>query len=97
MILAQIQTQPQPNPLAAFLPLIIIFGVFYFLLIRPQQKKQKEHQKMLDSLKRNDRVVTIGGIHGVIQDIKKDTVVLKIDDETKVMVDKSAIARKKEE
>lgn len=95
MILAQIQTQ-QPNPLAAFLPLIIIFGIFYFLLIRPQQKKQKEHQKMLESLKRNDKVVTIGGIHGVIQDIKKDTVILKVDDETKIMVDKVAIARKEE-
>jgi preprotein translocase subunit YajC len=95
MIPAQIQTQ-QPNPLAAFLPWIIIFGIFYFLLLRPQQKKQKEHQKMLESLKRNDRVVTIGGIHGVIQDIKKDTVVLKVDDETKIMVDKTAIARKEE-
>ncbi len=95
MILAQIQTQ-QPNPLGAFLPLILIFVIFYFLLIRPQQKKQKEHLKMLDSLKKNDRVVTIGGIHGVIQDIKKDTIVLKIDDDTKIMVDKSAIARKEE-
>jgi len=82
--------------LGAFLPLILIFVIFYFLLIRPQQKKQKEHQKMLESLKKNDRVVTIGGIHGVIQDIKKETIVLKIDDDTKIMVDKSAIARKEE-
>lgn len=95
MIFAQVEPAP-PNPLAALFPLILIFFIFYFLLIRPQQKKQREHQKMIQSLKRNDQVVTIGGIHGVIQDIKKDTVLLKVDEGNKILVDKTAIARIKQ-
>ena len=92
MILAQ--TQPvQPNLLPTLFPLILIFFIFYFLLIRPQQKKQKEHQNMLESLKRNDEIVTIGGIHGVIQEIKKDSLVIKIDEGTKVLIDKTAVSR----
>ncbi|MCD6080102.1 MAG: preprotein translocase subunit YajC [Candidatus Omnitrophica bacterium] len=93
MIFAQIEPAVQPNPLAAFLPLILIFFIFYFLLIRPQHKKQKEHQNVLENLKKNDEVLTIGGIYGVIQDIKKNTVVLKVDDETKILIDKTAVAR----
>jgi len=93
MIFAQIEPVAQPNPMAAFFPLILIFFIFYFLLIRPQHKKQKEHQNILENLKKNDEVVTIGGIHGVIQDIKKNSVVLKVDDETKVLIDKTAIAK----
>ena len=93
MIFAQINPVAQPNPIAAFFPLILIFFIFYFLLIRPQHKKQKEHQNLLDEIKKNDEIVTIGGIHGIIQDIKKDSVVLKVDDEAKVLIDKTAIAR----
>lgn len=94
MILAQIEPV-QPNPVVTLFPLILIFFIFYFLLIRPQHRRQKEHRKMLESLKKNDAVVTIGGIHGVIQDIKKDTLLLKVDEATKLLVDKTAIARVK--
>ncbi|MDP8233943.1 MAG: preprotein translocase subunit YajC [Candidatus Saelkia tenebricola] len=93
MIFAQIEPVAQPNPIAAFLPLILIFFIFYFLLIRPQHKKQKEHQNLLGELKKNDQIVTIGGIHGIIQDVKKDELVLKVDDEVKFLIDKTAVAR----
>ncbi|MDP8253269.1 MAG: preprotein translocase subunit YajC [Candidatus Kaelpia aquatica] len=93
MILAQVQAQP--NPMATLFPLILIFFIFYFLLIRPQHKKQKEHNKMMDALEKGDSIVTIGGVHGVIQDIKKGEFLLKIDDNTKILLDRSAVARVK--
>ncbi len=95
MIFAQIEAT-QPNPIAALFPLFIIFFIFYFLLIRPQQKKQKQHQGMIAGLKRNDQVVTIGGVHGVIQDIKKDSILLKVDENTKLLVEKTAVAKIKD-
>jgi preprotein translocase subunit YajC len=87
----------QPSPLAVLPLFIIIFLIFYFLLIRPQQKEQKRHQKMIESLKKNDKIVTIGGIHGVIQDVKKDTILIKVDDDTKLLIDKHAVARVKKD
>ena len=77
--------------LANFLPIILIFVIFYFMLIRPQQKKQKNFEKMLKELKKNDEVVTSGGIHGTILNVKDDTLTLKIDDNVKIEVNKSAI------
>ena len=77
--------------LANFLPIILIFVIFYFLLIRPQQKKQKDFEKMLSELKKNDEVVTSGGIHGTILNVKDTTLPLKIDDNVKVEINKSAI------
>lgn len=65
--------------------------IFYFLLLRPQQKRQKQAQKMLESLKRGDRVITTGGIHGTILNVKDDVVTIKIDDNVKVDVSKSAV------
>jgi len=80
------------NPLISFLPLIAIVAIFYFLILRPQNKKQKETQKMLSALKKGDRVVTIGGIHGVIQSVKESTVIIKVDENTKLEFNRSAIA-----
>ncbi|MDP2921529.1 MAG: preprotein translocase subunit YajC [Candidatus Omnitrophota bacterium] len=74
-----------------FLPIILIFGIFYFMLIRPQQKKQKEFERMLKELKKNDEVVTTGGIHGTILNVKDDTLTLKIDDNVKIEINKNAI------
>ncbi|MBU0694452.1 MAG: preprotein translocase subunit YajC [Candidatus Omnitrophica bacterium] len=85
----------QPTPNASILnlvPLIFIFVVFYFLLIRPQQKKQKDHQALIHSLKKNDEVVTGGGIHGTIVNVKEKTFVLRIDENVKVEIDKNSIA-----
>ncbi|MBN2532006.1 MAG: preprotein translocase subunit YajC [Spirochaetales bacterium] len=70
-----------------------VFAVFYFLIIRPQRKKQKELKKMLDELKKGDKVTTIGGIRGVIQDVKEKTIVLKVDDNTKIEFNKDAVSR----
>ena len=79
--------QEAGNPLMAFLPIVLMFGIFYFLLIRPQQKKQKEHEVMVKSLKKGDRVVTSGGMIGTIHTLQDDYVVLKTgDSETKIEV-----------
>ena len=82
----------QPSPLIGMLPFLLIFFIFYFLLIKPQQKKQLEHQEMLKKLKKNDDVVTSGGIHGTIVNVKDDTVILRVDDNCKLEVQKSSIA-----
>ncbi|MEE9524165.1 MAG: preprotein translocase subunit YajC [Thermodesulfovibrionales bacterium] len=76
----------------SFLPLIIIFAIFYFLLIRPQQKKAKHHKEMVSAMKKGDKVVTSGGIYGVIESVSERTVVLKIAENTKVKFGKSNIA-----
>lgn len=74
-----------------FLPIILIFVVFYFLLIKPQKKAQEDHKKMIAALKKNDEVVTSGGIHGVIVSVKDDTIMLKVDDNVKIEVQKNSI------
>jgi preprotein translocase subunit YajC len=80
------------NPLLTFLPFIAIIAIFYFLIIRPQNKKQKETQKMLAALKKGDRIVTIGGIHGTIQNVKEQSVIVKVDDNVKLEFSRSAIS-----
>lgn len=82
----------QPSMLMTFMPLIFIFVIFYFLLIRPQQKRQKEHQKLVAALKTNDRVITSAGIHGIIANVKERTVVLKVADNVKMEFDRASIA-----
>jgi preprotein translocase subunit YajC len=85
---------PAPNPFVQIVPLVLIFIVFYFFMIRPQQKKQKDKEKVLDSLKRGDKVVTIGGIHGTVAgiDSEKKTVLVQVNDTTKIKFDRTAIA-----
>ena len=80
------------SPLVSLLPIILIFVIFYFLLIRPQKKAQDEHKKMIASLKKNDEVITSGGIHGTIMNVKDHTVTLKVDDNVKVEVQKNSIS-----
>ena len=82
----------QPSAIASLMPIIFIFGIFYFLLIRPQQKKQKEHGKMIGELKKNDEVVTNGGMHGTIVNVKDTTFVVRVDENVKVEINKSAVA-----
>ncbi|MDP4095192.1 preprotein translocase subunit YajC [Paenibacillus sp. P96] len=74
------------------LPFVLMFAIFYFLLIRPQQKKQKQRNSMLNALKKGDKVVTIGGLHGTIAEITDDIVVLRVNDVTKLTFDRSAIS-----
>ncbi|MEW5727677.1 MAG: preprotein translocase subunit YajC [Pseudomonadota bacterium] len=83
---------PAGDMLTSFLPLILIFVVFYFLLIRPQQKRMKQHKEMLAALRRGDKVVTSGGIIGTVNKIVSDTeVVLEIADNVKVRVVRATI------
>ena len=80
------------SSLFSFLPLIAIVGIFYFLILRPQNKKQKETQRMLSALKKGDRVVTIGGIHGVIQSVRESTVIVKVDENVKLELNRAAVS-----
>ena len=74
-----------------FVPLIFIFIILYFVMIRPQKKRQQQQQNLISSLKTGDRVVTNAGIHGLISNVKETTVLLKVADNVKIEVDKSAI------
>ena len=87
------QAGAQPPAWISMFPIAVLFILFYFMLIRPQQKQQREHQVMLGALKKHDHVVTVGGLHGTVLNVKDTTVVLRVDDEVKVEVDRSAIAR----
>ncbi|MBU4252209.1 MAG: preprotein translocase subunit YajC [Candidatus Omnitrophica bacterium] len=80
------------NPLVQFFPLVLIFIIFYFLLIRPQKQKEKEHQKMLAGIDKNDEVVTSSGIHGTVVSVKEKTLILRIDENVKMEIEKSNIA-----
>jgi len=80
----------------SFVSTLIMFGgmilIFYFLMIRPQQKKQKALQQMISQMKKGDRVVTIGGVYGTVHAVKESTVVIKVDDNARIEFSKSAIA-----
>ena len=85
-----------PNPLLSLLfPFIVIYAIFYFLIIRPQRKKEKEHQRMLTSLNKNDDIITAGGIHATIVNVKDKTIVARVDDNVKIEVEKSSVAQVK--
>ncbi|WP_022851757.1 preprotein translocase subunit YajC [Limisalsivibrio acetivorans] len=84
---------PQGNPLMSLLPLVLIFGIFYLMLIRPQQKKQKQHVQMLNSLKAGDKIITAGGIYGQIERVlDQNTFIVEIADGVKVKLSKNGIA-----
>lgn len=74
------------------LPFLLIFVVFYFLLIRPQQKKQKERTQMLAALNRGDQVITIGGVHGTIVELNEETVTLRVSPTTQITFERSAVS-----
>ena len=78
--------------ITSMLPFIAIIGIFYFLIIRPQNKKRKETEKMLSALRKGDRVITIGGIHGTVQSVKDSTVIVKVDDNVKIEFLRSAVS-----
>ncbi len=84
------------NPIGTFLPIVLIFGVMYFFMIRPQMKKQKEHQSMLSSLEKGDKIVTSGGIFAKIVSIKENALTVEIGKDYKVDILKSAVSQKLE-
>ncbi len=86
-------TASQGNALFSFLPLILVFVVFYFFMIRPQMKKQKEMTSYRTSLKKGDKVVTTGGIYGRISDVKDNYVTMDVGGDMRLKVDKSALLK----
>ena len=82
---------PGPSPLTNFIPIILIFVIMYFLLFRPQMKRQKEQARLVSMLKTGDRVVTASGIHGMISNVKDRTVIVKVADNVKIEMEKSAV------
>ncbi len=79
-----------------FLPLIMLFGIFYFLIIRPQQKQQKEHSEMLEALTKGDKIVTSGGLYVEIVKVEEDFIKIKLNDTSIVKLDKAYVAKKLE-
>jgi preprotein translocase subunit YajC len=98
LLLSLAQAQPAaptgagPNPLASFIPIILIFIIMYFVLFRPQMRRQKEQRLLVSALKTGDRVVTAAGIHGMITNVKDTTVTVKVADNVKIEMEKSAIS-----
>ena len=96
LLQAGAETVAKPNMIAQFFPFILMFAILYFLIIRPQKKKQKDHQSMLDNVNINDVIVTTGGIIAKIVNIKKEKniLVLRIDEtnKTKIEIQKNAVA-----
>ena len=82
----------QGNMLMSVVPFILIIAIFYFFIIRPQNKKQKETEKMINALKKGDKIVTIGGIHGTVTSTKEKTVVVKVDSNAQIEFSRSAIS-----
>jgi len=78
--------------ITSIIPFAAIILIFYFLIIRPQNKKRKETEKMLSAIKKGDRVVTIGGVHGTVQSVKDSTIILKVDENVKLEFLRSAVS-----
>lgn len=84
---------PGSNPLIGLLPIVAMFAILYFLLLRPQQKEARRHQEMLSALKKGDEVVTMGGLYGKILALTEERVSLRVDDGVKVEVDRAKVMR----
>lgn len=78
--------------IGSLIPLVLIFVIFYFLLIRPQQKRAKEHKNMIDNLKKGDKIITSGGIYGIIESVGTNTVTIKAGENVKMKLGKSYVA-----
>lgn len=85
--------QPQPNPLMSMIPIAAIFLIFYVLLIRPQQKQQKEHEAMLEGLKKGDKILTTGGLYGTIVGLKGNDLEVRFSENVKLIVARSAVSK----
>lgn len=82
---------PQPPSWVSFVPMVVMVGVFYFLLIRPQSKQRKEHQNLLNAIKSGDKIITSGGFYATVVSVQPQTVDIKLNEETKVRIQKSAV------
>ncbi len=86
----------ESNGLASFLPLVILFAIFYFLIIRPQQKAQKEHAAMLEELVKGDKIITTGGLIATIVKAEEEFIKIKLNDEVIVKLDRAYVSKKVE-
>ncbi len=84
------------NTLVFFIFLILLFGMFYFLIIRPQRKRQQRHRELMDALMPGDRIITIGGIHGKIESITEENIILKVESGATMRMSRNAVAYKQE-
>ncbi len=85
--------QPGQNPIMQFLPLVAIVVVFYFFMIRPQMKKAKDQKKYIEALKKGDKVLTIGGIYGKINEVREDgSMIIEVEDGGKMRISKNAVS-----
>ena len=82
-----------PSPILQFLPLIFLFVIFYFMLIRPQQQKQKAHENLIKKLDKNDEVITVGGVHATVISVGERTAILRIADNVKIEIEKASITQ----
>ncbi len=90
------QSQAQGSLLTSLLPLVVLFAIFYFLIIRPQQKQAKDHKAMIEGLKKGDKIITSGGLMADVVKAEEDYVKAKLNDDTVVKVSKEFIAKKVE-
>lgn len=84
--------QPNSSPIMTFLPLILIAVVFYFFMIRPQTKRMKDQKNFITNLKKGDKIVTVGGIHGKIAEINDDTFLMEIENGVKMKIDRISVS-----
>ena len=91
-VLLMVPPADPANPLTMFLPLILIFIVFYFFIIRPQKKKEDTRKSMIESVSKGDKIVTIGGVHGTVTQVDDTSVLAQVDSNTKLRIEKNAIA-----
>ena len=92
-IVLQAAQGQQGGGMSMIIMMVVLFAIVYFFMIRPQRKQQKELEKFRNSLKRGDKVVTIGGIYGVVDEIKERQVIIKVDGDTKLKVDKNSLVK----
>ena len=91
LILLQSGAAPQGNGMFSILMIVALIAIFYFFMIRPQSKKQKEIKQFRDAMQKGDKVTTAGGIHGKIKEIKENVIIHQIDDNVKITVDKAMV------
>ncbi|MFQ5604562.1 MAG: preprotein translocase subunit YajC [bacterium] len=94
-ILFLLQSNSGGSNFSFILPMVLIFAIMYFLIFRPQAKKQKQHQALISSLKKGDKVITAGGIYGTIAGMKEkeNTLILEVDSNVKIKITRSSVAK----
>lgn len=86
------QDAQSPSMLVTLLPLLLIFLVFYFFIIRPQKKREDERKKMIQAVRKGDKIITAGGIHGTVTQVDEASVLAQVDTNVKLRIEKSALA-----